>query len=186
MINLEITFLGLALALDAAIVSFALGLCLRQQKLIHKFFHFLYVSVLFALFQGGTLWGGSVVGEYFTFSHFGPLFQYLVSIIFLVISFKLFADTLKEEVRQVHWGLLSTWILALATSLDSFAAGISLATLPQAYVSAFWVGLITLIVCIFFCLTSHFFEKIPEKWILRLGSLIFFILGSQIFVEKFF
>lgn len=186
MINWEITFLGLALALDAAIVSFALGICIREKKLGQKILHFLFVSVLFGLFQGFTLWAGSFVGEYFTFSYFGPFFQYLVSVIFLVICFKLLADTFREEIKHVKWGLLSVLILAMATSLDSFAAGVSLATLPKAYVSAFWIGLITLVVCFIFCLTSHFFEKIPEKWMLRFGALIFFILGSQIFVENFF
>lgn len=186
MINWEITFLGLALALDASIVSFALGICIREKSFAQKWPLFLYVSLLFALFQGLTLWAGSCIGEYFTFSYFGPLFQYLVSMIFLVISLKLLADTLREEVKQFHWRVGPIIILALATSLDSFAAGISLATLPMAFVSATWIGVITLVVCFIFSLSSHFFEKIPEKLMLRFGALIFFILGSQIFVEKFF
>lgn len=186
MINFEVTFLGLALALDAAIVSFALGICIRDEVLGHKLPRFGWVSGLFGLFQGLTLWGGSSVGEFFTFSYFGPLFQYLVSIIFLVISLKLFTDTLKNETKHVDWGLGAIIILAFATSLDSFAAGISLATLPKAYLSASWIGVITLSLCFVFCLASHFFEKIPEKWMLRFGAVIFFILGSQIFVEKFF
>lgn len=186
MINSEITLLGLALALDAAIVSFTLGICIRDKVLSHKLVKFLFISSLFGLFQGLTLWGGSWVGEFFTFSYFGPFFQYLVSAIFLVIGLKLLTETLKDEVKHVQWGLVPILILAMATSLDSFAAGISLATLPKTYLSATWVGVITFVVCYIFALVSHFFETIPEKWMLRFGALIFFILGSQIFVEKFF
>ncbi len=186
MINVEITFLGVALALDAAIVSFALGICIRDKALDHKLLQLGWVSVLFGVFQALTLWLGSAVGEYFTFTYFGPFFQYLVSAIFLVISLKLFTDTLKNEVKQIEWRVWAIIIMAFATSLDSFAAGISLATMPYAYMSAGWVGLITLSTCFIFSLGSHFFEKIPEKWMLRFGAFIFFVLGSQIFIENFF
>lgn len=186
MINVEIIFLGLALALDAAIVSFALGICIRDKDLGHKIPRLGWVCVLFGFFQALTLWLGSLVGEYFTFTYFGPFFQYLVSAIFLVISLKLFTDTLKNEIKQVEWKTWAIIIMAFATSLDSFAAGVSLATMPFAYISAGWVGFITLCTCFVFSLGSHFFEKIPEKWMLRFGAFVFFILGSQIFIENFF
>lgn len=186
MINSEITLLGMALALDAAIVAFALGICIRDKNLHHKLLMFLYISLLFGVFQALTLWLGSFVGEYVTFSYFGPMFHYLVSGIFLFIGLKLLTDTFKDEVKHVEWGIVPSLVLALATSLDSFAAGISLATLPKPYLSALWVGIITFGMSYLFSLMSHFFERIPEKWLLRFGALIFFILGSQIFVEKFF
>lgn len=186
MINSEITLLGFALALDAAIVSFTLGICIREKLFSSKLLMFLFISLLFGLFQGLTLWVGSLVGEFFTFSYFGPFFQHLVSVIFLVIGLKLLTDTLKDEVKHVEWGLIPILILAVATSLDSFAAGVSLATLPRSYLSATWIGVITFGLCYLFALASHFFEKIPEKWMLRFAALIFFILGSQIFVENFF
>lgn len=187
MINLNITLLGLALALDAGIVSFTLGLMAKNKGLRENLTSFSLVSLLFGLFQGLTLWLGSRVGEFFTFTYFGPFFQYLVSIIFLVISLKLFTDTLiKDNPKRLSWNFLSLLLLALATSLDSFAAGISFATIPSAHVSALWIGVLTFIVCLIFSMSSHFFKSIPEKWILRLGAMIFFVLGIKIFVENFF
>lgn len=186
MINLEITLLGLALALDAGIVSFALGLMVKNESFKEKLISFSLVSALFGIFQGLTLWFGSRVGEFVTFSYFGPFFQYLVSIIFLIISLKFFTDTLKDNPKQLGWKLPSLVLLAMATSLDSFAAGISFATIPHAYLSAVWIGALTFVVCFIFSMSSHFFSSIPEKWLMRFGSLVFFILGAQIFVENYF
>ena len=59
MISLEITVLGLALAVDAAVVSFAMGLLSLKLSLQQKILRGLLITLTFGLFQFLMLWGGS-------------------------------------------------------------------------------------------------------------------------------
>jgi putative Mn2+ efflux pump MntP len=191
MINLEVTILGLALALDAGIVSFALGLLVSEESLQKKIMRFSLLSLLFGLFQGLLMWIGSRVGEYVTFSYLGPMFRYLVATIFLVIALKLFSETFKKEedqqegIKSLSWNIAHVLMLSFATSIDAFASGMSLATMPKAYVSSAWIGIITIGVCFFFSMGSLFLKKIPEKWLLGFGASIFFLLGLEIVIKQF-
>ncbi len=186
MINLEVTILGLALALDAGIVSFALGLLVREESFQKKMIRFALLSLLFGVFQGLIMWAGSQVGEYVTFSYLGPMFHYLVAMIFFIISLKLFSETFKEnETKSLSWNITHVVMLAFATSIDAFASGMSLATMPLAYMSSAWVGLVTIVVCFIFSLSSLFLKKIPEKWLLRFGASIFLLLGLEIVIKQF-
>lgn len=188
MINLDVTILGLALALDAGIVSFALGLLVRHEPYHKRMMKFCFISCLFGLFQGLIMWIGSRVGEFVTFSYLGPMFLYLVATIFFVISFKLFSETFgndNEKMKSLSWKLGPVIALAFVTSIDALATGMSLATVPRAYLSATWVGIVTTLVCFLFTWFSHFFESIPEKWLLRLGAFIFFMLGLEVVIKQF-
>lgn len=186
MINLEITVLGVALALDAGIVSFALALMLNHELFHKKLIKFSLLSLLFGSFQGLIMWLGSRLGEFITFSYLGPAFLYLVAMIFFVISFKLFSETLKkEEIKNLSWKPTYVVMLAFATSIDAFAAGMSLATMPRNHISSAWVGVITVFICFLFSLSSFFLKRIPEKWLLRFGATIFLLLGLEIVVKQF-
>lgn len=182
MFPVEVLFLGFALAMDAAVVSFALGVLSinlsREEKIRRGFM----VAVLFGLFQFLMLWLGSYGGFLFSFSKFGYLTQFIVSIIFLVIGLKLFQESVAndENKKDLEWKLVPMLLMGLITSIDALAAGVSLGTLPMAHVAAIEVGAITFFMVGLFFALSQFLHHIPEKWLLRLAGLIFTYLGLEI------
>ncbi len=181
MFSLEIALLGFALAVDAAVVTFAIGLLHYDKPSSEKFKRGLLVSLAFGFFQFAMLWLGAYAGYLFTFSSYGYYFQLVVGIIFFALSVKFIQESLKDEEKNLHWGFIPILILAFATSIDAMASGVSLGTIPHAYLSALQVGVITFLVCSAFYFISQFFRSIPEKWLLRFSGAIFLFLGAQIF-----
>ena len=180
MITLEILLLGLGLAIDAGVVSFALGLSTSHEAGKHRILKGVFITLLFAFFQFLMLWVGSYGGYLFAFSSYGYLSQVVVCGIFLLIGMKLFQEAQKTEEKTLSWGIVPILVLAFATSVDALAAGISLGTLPDAHVMAMKIGIITFIVCAIFYCFSMLFKTIPERWLMRIGGFIFTGLGLRI------
>lgn len=181
MFAIEIVLLGSALAIDAAVVTFAMGLMHLEHTRAGKIRRGLTISLTFGFFQFLMMWLGSYAGYLFTFSKFGHYFQLIVGVIFFMISIKFIQESLELEERKLEWGILPVVTLALATSIDALASGVSLGTIPRAYLASIEVGIITFALCLGFYYFSQTFTKIPDKWLLRAGGLIFFILSAEIF-----
>jgi putative Mn2+ efflux pump MntP len=180
MFHPTILLLGLALALDASIVSFAVGLLHQEHSFGDKLKNGFYICALFGGFQFIMLWGGAHVGYLFTFSNYGYYFQLAIGVIFFGLAFKCFQDSFSQDKKTVSWGLLPVLLLGLLTSVDAFISGMSFGTLPQSYLAALEVGMITFILCSAFYFSGQFFQRIPERWLLRLAGSIFCFLGGQI------
>jgi manganese efflux pump family protein len=186
MFSMETSLLGVALALDAAVVSFAIGILNLEATHKLKFSRGLAVSALFGFFQFLMVWLGSLGGYLLSFSSYGYLFQLIVAAIFLVIAIRVLQESLDDDDEHIEWGFLPLLILALATSIDALAAGISLGTLPFAHLSAVQVGIITFLICGASYAASNFLKKFPTRWLLRSAALIFFFLGGRILYDYFF
>lgn len=186
MFSLETGLLGVALALDAAVVSFAIGLLNLEATHRLKFSRGFAVSTLFGFFQFLMVWLGSFGGYFLSFSSYGYLFQLVVAAIFLIIAIRILQESLDEDDEHIEWGLGPLLILAIATSIDALAAGVSLGTLPKAYLSALEVGIITFFICALAFASSNFLQKLPTNWLLRSASAIFFFLGGRIIYDYFF
>lgn len=172
--------LGLALAIDAAVVTFAISLLHTEDTPTQKVKNGALVSASFGLFQFGMLWLGSYAGYLFTFSSFGYYFQTAIALIFFGLAWKCINESMSLDEKKIEWGVVPVVILAFATSIDALAAGISLGTIPHAHISAMGVGFITTSVCGSFYFIGQFFREIPDKWLLRFASLIFVFLGAQV------
>ena len=180
MITFEILLLGLGLAIDAGVVSFALGLSIGHEPRKHRLLKGIFITLLFAFFQFLMLWVGSYGGYLFAFSSYGYLSQVVVCGVLLLIGIKLFQEAQKTGEKHLSWGVVPILVLAFATSIDALAAGISLGTLPDAHVMAIWIGVITFIVCAIFYALSLLFRTIPERLLMRIGGFIFTGLGLRI------
>lgn len=183
MISLEILLLGLGLAIDAGVVSFALGATTAEEGAKRRLMLGFLIAMTFGFFQFFMLWLGSYGGYLFTFSSYGYLTQIIVCGVFLLIGLKLFQEAQKDEAKELTWGILPILLLALATSIDALAAGISLGALPDARESAILIGIITFLICSVFFLGSFLLKSIPHKWLMRLGGLIFTGLGIRIIIH---
>jgi manganese efflux pump family protein len=180
MFSLETSLLGIALAIDAAVVSFTLGL------LGPHFGKGAVVAMVFGLFQFLMLWLGSLGGYLFSFSGYGYLFQLVVASIFLVIAIKVLQESLEAKKREIMWGPFQLVLLALATSIDALAAGVSFGTLPMPHIAAIEVGIITFVICGTAYALAGRVKNIQDKWLLRFAALIFFFLGGEILIKHFF
>lgn len=185
MFSIETSLMGVALALDAAVASFAIGILHLELPNSQKLSRGLYVCSLFGLFQFLMVWLGSIGGYFFSFSSYGYLFQLVVAVIFMVIGVRVLQESFKKEEIIVEWGVLPMLILAMATSIDALAAGISIGTLPQTYLSALEIGFITFVICGSAYFAANFLNTFPTKWMLRLAAAIFFFLGGGILSDFF-
>lgn len=180
MFTLEIVLLGLALAIDAAVVTFAVGIMHLEDDFKTRIERGILISLIFGIFQTLMLWLGSYVGYLFTFSSFGYYFQVGIGFIFIALALKMIQESFSIEEKKIEWGLMPVIILAFATSIDAMASGVSLATIPNALFASIEVGVITFSVCGAFYFVSQFFKQIPDRWLLRFAALIFSFLGGQV------
>ena len=185
MFSTHITLLGLALAVDAGVVSFALGLLHEHEPVSQKIKNGFFSSLIFGFFQFGMIWFGSYAGYVFTFSRFGLYFQFVVGLIFFGIGFKCIKESLSDQERNVVWGLVPVLLLGFATSIDALVSGISLGALSFPYIPALVVGSITFLLCALFYLGGQFFKKVPDQWLLRFAGFIFSVFGFQVFWTMF-
>ncbi len=181
MFALEIILLGLALATDAAVVTFAVGLIHGDLDVSTKIKRGAAICLTFGIFQSFMLWLGSYAGYLFSYSNYGFYFRLIVGIIFIGLAIKFIQESLSIEKKHIEWKIIPIFILAFATSIDAMAAGVALGTLPNAHLAALEVGIITSLLCSFFYFLAQFFSQIPDRWLLRLSSLIFLSMGGEIF-----
>lgn len=186
MFSAETALLGGALALDAAVASFAVGILNLNLSVNHKFQRGVTICLLFGLFQSLMLWVGSYGGYYLSFSNYGYLFQLTVASIFIAIGVKVFKESLDDDDEAIVWGFFPLIGIALATSIDALVAGVSLGTLPTPHMTALEIGLITFLICGVFYGASFFLKSLPTNWLLRLASIVFFFLGGRIIYEHYF
>ena len=186
MFDSEIAFLGIALAIDAAVVTFALGLLVVTDPPATRVLRGLLMTLLFGFFQGLMIWVGSFAGYFFTFSSFGYLSQLIVALIFILIGLKFIREAqTPEKEKTLSRGFFPLLLLALATSLDALASGVSFGTYPNPLLPALDIGVITLLVCGLFFLLSQFLENIPEKWLLYFAGGVFNFLALKILLPYF-
>ncbi|MBA2406265.1 MAG: manganese efflux pump [Bdellovibrionales bacterium] len=185
MFSFETTLLGVALALDAAVVSFAIGILNLELTKSQRISRGLIVCGLFGFFQALMIWLGSLGGYFLTFSGYGHLFQLLVALIFLIIAIRVLQESFKKITDPVEWGFIPLIVLAVATSLDALASGISMGPLPQAYMNSVEIGLITFLICGGAFFVSFYLKSFPAQWLLRLASVIFFFLGGKVLIDYF-
>jgi putative Mn2+ efflux pump MntP len=174
--------LAVGLAMDAFAVSISCGLCVLKKQYVNAF----KTAFLFGFFQWGMVSLGWLAG--FTFRTFiEPVDHWIAFILLAFIGIKMWKESLddvKEPLDLTKLSLLLT--LALATSIDAFAAGISLTALgyPIPRPSAI-IGTITFILSflgvMLGCRLANY--SYFRKYLDRLGSVILIGIGIKILIE---
>ena len=146
---LTLLLLAIALSADAFAVSISLGLSIKPLKK----FYILFSSFMFGLFQGlmpllgylSSITLKDIVEKYSSWIAFILLF---------VIGVKMIYETHKEMKSETvtettKFSYKNIFILAIATSIDAFASGISLAMLNvNILIASSFIALITFGLCI--------------------------------------
>lgn len=147
---LTLFLLALALATDAFAVSVSLGLSFKP----FKNFYAIYSSASFGIFQGlmpllGYLSSVTLKDFVNTYS------KWIAFILLFCIGTKMIYETHKEmkktdEGKKDSFSFKNIFILSIATSIDAFASGISLAMLNvNISIASLFIASITFLLCLF-------------------------------------
>ena len=180
---LEILLLGVGLSMDAFAVSICKGLSVKKVK----WQHLLCVGAYFGIFQALMPTLGYFLGT--TFSNLIDQFDHWVAFVLLaIIGVNMVREALSkdkddDEVND-DFGFKTMVLLAVATSIDALAVGITFAFLQVRIVpAASLIGVTT------FCLSAlgiyigHIFGLRFKAWAERAGGSILILIGVKILLE---
>lgn len=191
MTALEIWLLAIGLAMDCFAVSIASGILLKQIRI----YPMLQMAFLFGLFQGlMPIFGWFAATQ---FSHLVESIDHWIA--FGILAFlggRMIIDSFKEEEKKHNYNpakLRTAITLAIATSIDAMAVGISFACVGIKHFQELIfpiniIGLVSFILSIVGLLIGICFGKTiakrlkAELW----GGIILLCIGIKILIEHLF
>ena len=182
----EFLLLGVGLAMDAFAVSIWKGLAMRK---VNK-----KQAVIIALFFGGFQAIMPVIGWLLCkgFQTYIEAFDHWIAFALLAfIGVKMIIETLREKEDDVvieemdpPLDMKEMLMLAIATSIDALAVGISLAALDRPIVeSAAIIGAVTFVISIIGVYIGNFFGNRYKKRAELTGGIILVLIGVKILCE---
>ena len=176
---ISVFFIGIGLSMDAFAVSIAKGMTMKKHEVLR---YALILAVFFGMFQALLGW---LAGSYFqeiiaSFDHwiaFGLL---------AIIGINMIREALHPDLDQqdASLSLQTILILAIATSIDALAVGISFALLEVDIVLAIVIiGITTFVLSFLAVFIGHFMGGLLEKYAGILGGIILLLIGIKIVIE---
>jgi putative Mn2+ efflux pump MntP len=170
----ESLLLSFALGVDAMAVAFAVGLAHPDKT--HR--PGLTLALWFGGFQALMSFLGFILTQYVSF--ISQWAEKGAGVVFIILGLKLFWDAWQDtddvRVPQSHHAY---FLLALATSIDAFAAGIALTEKRSAYITISLIGIVAFVMTWMGAITSQRMKHLPEKYLEIIGSLILIFLGVK-------
>lgn len=177
----EIIVIGMGLAMDAFAVSVCKGLSMKKMNWKNA----IIIALYFGIFQAIM----PVIGFFFgtTFSSFVSSVDHWITFILLaIIGGNMINDSSDDELekRNDNVDIKTMLLLAIATSIDALAVGITFAFLKANLVqSIIIIGLITFVISITGVkIGNKFGDKFQNKAEL-IGGIILIIIGLKILLE---
>lgn len=184
---LDIIILALALSMDALAVSVANGFIIKELKIKHA----LRIAIAFGLFQAVMPVLGWAAGV--TFSSFLTAIDHWIAFILLGgIGGKMIYESRKieeeeEAVSNNALHLPTLFFLAVATSIDALAVGLSFAFLDVAIISpVLIIGGITAVLCFVGVFIGNKVGHLFESKLEFIGGIILIGIGIKILIEHLF
>ena len=179
----SIVLISIGLAMDAFAVSVCKGLSMKKLEIKKT----IIIGLYFGLFQGLMPVIGYLLG--IKFSSFVESVDHWIAFVLLgFIGFKMIKESLsKEECSKIDddVSFKNMVVLAIATSIDALAVGITFAFLKTNYVAISFVliGVITFILSMLGVKIGNVFGSKYEKKAEFAGGLILVLLGIKILLE---
>ena len=182
----EIFMIGVGLSMDAFAVAICKGLAMPKLDKVQT----LVIALFFGGFQALMPFIGWMLGKQFE-AYITSFDHWIAFILLAIIGGKMILDVIKggddeEEtaVTESKLDIKELFMLAVATSIDALAVGISFAFLQVKIVSA-----ITVIGCTTFCISAigvfvgHKFGAKYEDKASLVGGVILILIGLKILLE---
>lgn len=183
---ISIFMTGIGLSMDAFAVSVAKGMTIKKNQLKMA----LKISLFFGGFQAIMPMIGWFAGSYF--KEYIQAFDHWIAFILLgFIGGKMIYESFKGEDEEAdeenELSYKNLTILAIATSIDALAVGISFALFEVSIVwAALIIGITTFILCMFAVLLGKKLGALCQKYAELIGGVILVIIGLKILIEHLF
>lgn len=178
---MELVLIAIALAMDSVAVSIASG---SKYKDIN-FYTTIKIALFFGIFQGLMPLIGYFAGSLFA-SFVDSIDHYIAFIILVFLGYKMIKEAMEDEFEDEIKNLenKTLFILAIATSIDALAIGVtfSFQSIDIIYAVSL-IAIITTILCIFAVYLGKFLGGYLESKAEYLGGIILIILGFKILIE---
>ena len=184
---IEIFLIGVGLSMDAFAVSICKGLSMKKIKKRDVFI----IALFFGGFQALMPFIGWFLGKGFE-SYITSIDHWIAFILLGIIGGKMLIDGIKaeddEETGEFKLDLKELFLLAIATSIDALAVGVSFAALENVNIAfaATAICSITFMFSIVGVLIGKKFGNILNNKAQLVGGLILVGIGVKIFVEHTF
>lgn len=179
-----IFMIGIGLSMDAFAVSIAKGMTMRKEQL---FKYALILGFFFGLFQALMPLLGWWAGSYFQ-DFIASVDHWIAFGMLSVIGINMIRESLHcEEDCDSSLTLKTIFLLAVATSIDALAVGISFAFLQvDILLAIIIIGLTTFVLSFAAVFIGHKLGDLLEKYAGILGGVILIVIGVKILLEHLF
>lgn len=184
---ISIFLIGLGLAMDAFAVSLTVGMNTNKDE---KWKMALKASAFFGGFQGLMPFIGWAIGIGFA-EYIEKIDHWIAFILLVLIGGKMIFEAIKEDdnsqKEEKGYSNKRFIILAIATSIDALAVGISFAFLNVNILSAISIiGIVTFIICMIGVCLGKVLCRIFGSKAEIVGGAILIIIGIKILIEHSF
>ena len=176
--------LAVGLAMDAFAVSVSCGLCVLKRR----YWNAVRAALFFGFFQWGMISLGWLSGSAFR-TFIEPVDHWIAFALLVFIGVKMWKESNEEDSEPLDLTSIKLMLtLSVATSIDAFAAGISLTALGYPIlVPSLIVGIITFCLSFLGVLLGCWMTNYDQisKYLNRLGAVILIGIGTKILIEHF-
>ena len=180
---IELILISIGLAMDAFAVSICKGIKMTSKKTWH--------IIVIALFFGGFQMLMPIIGWFLgsRFESYITSFDHWIAfILLLIIGGKMIFESFKkdsdDEELVTKFDVKEIFVLAIATSIDALAVGITFAFLQVNIASAVSIiGIITFVISIIGVKLGNVFGTKYEKNAEIIGGSILILMGLKILIE---
>lgn len=176
----ELFVIALGLSMDAFAVSICKGLSVRRCTIKHM----LICGLYFGLFQGGMPLIGYLLGSQFE-SLVTVIAPYIAFALLALIGYNMIRESRdNDETVDDDFSMKAMVPLAVATSIDALAIGVSFAFLQVNIIPAVsFIGITTFVCCLFGVKVGSIFGSRYKQSAEFFGGLVLILMGFKILME---
>ena len=177
--------IAVGLSMDAFAVSLCKGMCMKSFDVRQA----LIIALFFGVFQAFMPIVGWLAGSTFA-AYIEPIDHWVAFILLAIIGLKMIIDAIRDDSANecfpdaVQLKLSELIILAIATSIDALAVGVTFAFLGVDIVSsASIIGVTTFALSLIGVMIGQKFGSAFERGAGMLGGIILILIGLKILLE---
>lgn len=179
---IELLLIAVGLSMDAFSVALCKGLSLQSLKTKH----YIITGLWFGGFQALMPAIGYLLASTFS-SYIYAIDHYIAFILLLIIGINMISSGLSksDEIPDRSFGIRAMAILAIATSIDALAVGVTFALLPNINIilAVGFIGIITFTLSMLGLKIGNIFGSKLKNKAEIIGGAILILIGTKILLE---
>lgn len=175
----EILFLGVGLGMDA----FAVAICKGLSMIKMKWKNAIVIALYFGIFQALMPIIGYLLGNKFS-NAFTKVDNYIAFFLIASIGINMLIEAFKKEKENDNIDFKTMIVLAIATSVDALAVGVTFAFLKVNIIKPIIsIGLITFFLSLFGVKIGNIFGEKYRKYAQIAGGVILIVIAIKILID---